>query len=25
VVPVGIDGRSSRTVRKEKATQYEPA
>ncbi len=25
VVPVGIDGRSSRTVRKEKAIQYEPA
>lgn len=25
VVPVGIDGRTSRTVRKEKATQYEPA
>ena len=24
-VPVGIDGRSSRTVRKEKAVQYEPA
>lgn len=24
-VPVGIDGRQSRTVRKEKATQYEPA
>lgn len=24
-VPVGIDGRRSRTVRKEKATQYEPA
>ena len=23
--PVGIDGRSSRTVRKEKAVQYEPA
>ncbi|MDT0509015.1 TauD/TfdA family dioxygenase [Novosphingobium sp. MMS21-SN21R] len=25
VVPVGIDGRSSRTVRKEKATEYQPA
>ena len=24
-VPVGIDGRQSRTVRKEKATQYQPA
>jgi len=24
-VPVGIDGRQSRTVRREKATQYEPA
>ena len=24
-VPVGIDGQRSRTVRKEKATQYEPA
>lgn len=25
VVPVGIDGRSSRTVRKEKAVEYQPA
>ncbi len=24
-VPVGIDGRNSRTVRKEKATDYQPA
>jgi taurine dioxygenase len=24
-VPVGIDGRSSRTIRKERATTYEPA